>query len=93
MAHALTTSSNVPLLEIIESIMCTATSDPEFGADGIANYTQAKLLDELGFSGVVRGGLDEITRETRLKATIFAGEVAANVLTVWKGSHFATSDK
>jgi hypothetical protein len=86
MAHALTTSSNVPLLETIESILCTATSDPEFGADGVANYTQATLLDELGFSVLMKGGLDQIQKEERLKAVQLAGDIAASVLSVWKGS-------
>ena len=86
MTQVLTTSLNVQLLETIESILCTATSDPEFGADGVANYTQAKLLDELGFSVLMKAGLDQMSRETRLKAAILAGDVAADVLTVWKGS-------
>ena len=85
MAQVLTTSSNVSLLETIESILCTATSDPEFGADGVANYTQAKLLDELGFSALARFGSDGMSKDKRLKASLVAGEVAANVLTVWKG--------
>jgi hypothetical protein len=87
MARLLTTSSSVPLLETIESIVCTATSDPEFGADGVANYTQAKLLNELGFSSLVKGGLDEISKEERLKATQIAREIAGNILSVWKGSN------
>jgi hypothetical protein len=87
MAQALSTSSRVPLLETIESILCTATSDPEFGADGVANYTQAKLLDELGFLALAKGGLDSISKDNRLKASLVAGEVAANVLAVWKGSN------
>ena len=86
MAQVLTTSANVQLLETIESILCTATSDPEFGADGVANYTQAKLLDELGFSVLMKGGLDQMSRETRQKAAVIAGDVAADVLSVWKGS-------
>jgi hypothetical protein len=90
MAQALSTSSCVPLLETIESILCTATSDPEFGADGVANYTQAKLLDELGFSALAKGGLDSISKDNRLKASLVAGEVAANVLAVWKGSNSAS---
>jgi hypothetical protein len=85
MSHALATSSNVPLLETIESIICTATSDPEFGADGVANFTQAKLLDELGFSALVRGGLDDMSRETKMKAAEAAGEITASILSVWKG--------
>jgi hypothetical protein len=87
MAQALSTSSSVPLLETIESILCTATSDPEFGADGVANYTQAKLRDELGFAALVKGGLDSISKDKRLKAGVVAGEVAANVLAVWKGAN------
>lgn len=89
MAHVLMTSSNVPLLETIESILCTATSDPEFGADGVANYTQAKLLEELGFSVLMKGGLDQISKEPRSKAVQVAGDVAANVLAVWKGTSIA----
>ena len=86
MSQVLTTSSNVPLLDTIESILCTAISDPEFGADGVANYTQAKLLDELGFSMLIKGGLDQMSREARSKAIQVAGGVAVNVLGVWKGS-------
>lgn len=86
MTHVLTTSSSVPLLETMESILCTTTSDPEFGADGVANYTQAKLLDELGFSVLVKGGLDDLPRETRFKAAQLAADVAANILSVWKGA-------
>src|SRR5271155_1674877 len=86
MADTLLNSSSVPLLETIESILCTATSDPEFGADGVANYTQAKLLEELGFSVLMKGGLDQMSREIRLKATVIAGDIAADVLSVWKGS-------
>ena len=89
MAHVLATSSNVELLETIESILCTATSDPEFGADGVANYTQAKFLDELGFSVLMKGGLDQMSRDTRSKAVQVAGEVATNVLAVWKGTAIA----
>lgn len=89
MAHVLATSSNVELLETIESILSTATSDPEFGADGVANYTQAKFLDELGFSVLMKGGLDQMSRDTRSKAVQVAGEVATNVLTVWKGTAIA----
>ena len=84
MAQVLETSSNVMLLETIESILCTTTSDPEFGADGIANYTQAKLLQELGFSAVMRGGLNEMPKETKLRASLLAAEVASIALTVWK---------
>ena len=87
MAQTLTTSSSISLLKTIESILCTTTSDPEFGADGVANYTQAKLLDELGFSALVKGGLDDMSRETRFKAAQVAGEIAANVLSVWKGAN------
>src|SRR5271155_4082505 len=87
MADTLLNTSSVPLLETIESILCTATSDPEFGADGVANYTQAKLLDELGFSALAKGGLDSISKDNELKASLVAGEVAANVLAVWKGSN------
>ena len=91
MAQALSTSSCLPLLETIESILCTATSDPEFGADGVANYTQAKFLDELGFSALARGGLDSISKDKRLKASLVAGEVAANVLEVWKGANTSSA--
>lgn len=87
MCYALTTSSNVPLLETIESILCTATSDPEFGADGVANFTQAKLLDELGFSALAKGGLDDMSRETRMKAAEAAEEITTCVLSLWKGSN------
>jgi hypothetical protein len=87
MARLLTASTNVSLLETIESIVCTATSDPEFGADGVANYTQAKLLNELGFSILVKGGLDDLSKEERLKAIQLAREIAGNVLSVWKGSN------
>jgi len=86
MADTLLTSSNIPLLETMESILCTTTSDPEFGADGVANYTQAKLLEELGFSALVKDGLHDMNRETRLKASQLASEVAGKVLSVWKGS-------
>jgi len=93
MAHALTTSSSVPLLETIESILCTATSDPEFGADGVANYTQATLLKELGFSMLVKGGLDQMSKETRSKAVKVAGEVAGAVSVLWKGANAVQQDK
>ena len=93
MAHALTTNSSVPLLETIESILSTATCDPEFGADGVANYTQAKLLDELGFSMLVRGGLDEMSKDDRIKAVQLVGEVASSVLSVWKGAKSGQKDK
>ena len=86
MSQILMTGGNIPLLEAIESILCTAASDPEFGADGVANYTQAKLLDELGFSILKKDGLDQISKETRSKAAVIAGDVAADVLSVWKGS-------
>jgi hypothetical protein len=92
MAQVVTTSANVSLLETIESILCTTTSDPEFGADGVANYTQAKLLDELGFSVLVQGGLEEMSKEERSRAVQGAGEVATNVLSVWKGSHPVQQD-
>jgi hypothetical protein len=85
MAQALTNSSSIPLLETIESILCTTTSDPEFGADGVANYTQAKYLDSLGFSALMKGGMEGLSRETKLKAGQLAGEVAASVLSVWNG--------
>ena len=86
MAQVLETSSNVMLLETIESILCTTTSDPEFGADGIANYTQAKLLEELGFSAVMGGGLNEVPKETRARASSQAAEIAGSALIVWKNS-------
>lgn len=85
MAQALSTSSSIPLLETIESILCTTTSDPEFGADGVANFTHAKLLEELGFSILIKGGMDGLSKDARSKATQFAGGVAANVLSVWRG--------
>lgn len=85
MAQALSTSSSIPLLETIESILCTTTSDPEFGADGVANFTHAKLLDELGFSILFKGGMDGLSKDARSKATQLAGGVAANVLSVWRG--------
>jgi hypothetical protein len=83
MAKALTSSSSIPLLETIESILCTTTSDPEFGADGVENYTQAKYLDSLGFSALMKGGMDTMSRETKMIATHFAGEVAGSILSVW----------
>jgi len=86
MAVTITDSLNMPLLQTIESIVCTATSDPEFGADGVANYTQAKFLEELGFSILMKGGLESMTREERVKAVQVAGEVAESVMTVWRGS-------
>ena len=86
MAETLSTSTSVPLLSTIESILCTATSDPEFGADGVANYTQSKLLEELGFSILARGGLDEMSKESKSHASLRAGDVAASVLAVWKGA-------
>jgi hypothetical protein len=76
----------MPLLQTIESIVCTATSDPEFGADGVANYTQAKLLEELGFSVLMKGGLESVSREEKSKAVQVAGEVAESVMAVWRGS-------
>jgi hypothetical protein len=85
MAQALATSSSVPLLETIESILCTTTSDPEFGADGVANFTHAELLDELGFSVLFKGGMDGMSKDARLKATQLAAGIAANVLSVWRG--------
>jgi hypothetical protein len=90
MSQALANSSSVALLETIESILCTTNSDPEFGADGVANYNQAKLLEELGFSALVKGGLDGMSKETRFKASQLSGEVAASVLSVWKGSSSAS---
>lgn len=91
MAETLSTSASVPLLSTIESILCTAMSDPEFGADGVANYTQAKLLEELGFSILLRGKLDELSREMKGQASLHAGEVAASVLSVWKGAALTPS--
>jgi hypothetical protein len=86
MAMTITESQNMPLLQTIESILCTATSDPEFGADGVANYTQAKLLEELGFSVLTKGGLESMTREEKQKAVQVAGEIAESVMAVWRGS-------
>jgi len=86
MAMTITESLNMPLLQTIESIVCTATSDPEFGADGVANYTQAKFLEELGFSMLMKGGLESMTREERVKAVQVAGEIAESAMAVWRGS-------
>ena len=91
MAETLSTSNSVPLLSTIESILCTATSDPEFGADGVANYTHAKLLEELGFSILARGRLDETSKELKAQAYLRAGEVAERVLSVWKGATLTPS--
>jgi hypothetical protein len=86
MSLIITESLNMPLLQTIESIVCTATSDPEFGADGVANYTQARLLEELGFSVLMKGGLESMSREEKAKAVQVAGEVAESVTAVWRGS-------
>lgn len=86
MTLTITESLNMPLLQTIESIVCTATSDPEFGADGVANYTQAKLLEELGFSVLMKGGLESMSREEKPKAMQVAGEIAESVMGVWRGS-------
>jgi hypothetical protein len=86
MSLIITESLNMPLLQTIESIVCTATSDPEFGADGVANYTQAKLLEELGFSVLMKGGFESMSREEKAKAVQVAGEVAESVMAVWRGS-------
>jgi len=91
MAETLSTSNSVPLLSTIESILCTATSDPEFGADGVANYTHGKLLEELGFSILARGRLEEASKELKAQAFLRAAEVAESVLAVWKGATLTPS--
>ena len=88
MAQLLLESSNIPLLNTIESIFSSASSDQEFGHGGITNgnRTKLELLNEEGFSvfGTI-GFFERVSKESRMQASQLAGEVTANVLAVWKG--------
>jgi len=87
-ADLLSSTNNLPLLLTLQSIFQTASTDPEFGQGGITNGTRTKhqLLNEEEFQIFGTAGFDRVSKESKTQASQLAGEVAASVLAVWKGS-------